>query len=150
MVHHYKRMRIGSRFIDHHRYVMEQHLGRRLLPTEIVHHINGDKRDDRIENLELTTKSAHSKKHSLCGDYYKFSRKDSLKGNDAIRKKSLQIRCRDGKILCTGCKKYLEKSAYSKNKARMSGYQSYCKECHKTKYPYRLSSQRVRRRFATP
>lgn len=61
----YRKIRLGSRLIDEHRLVMERHLGRELRPDEIVHHRNEDKFDNRLSNLELTTRSEHAKHHRM-------------------------------------------------------------------------------------
>lgn len=52
----------GGRILEH-RLVMEQHLGRRLLKTEEVHHKDGNRQNNLIENLEVLTKEKHASIH---------------------------------------------------------------------------------------
>jgi len=47
-----------------HIVIMEQFIGRPLIEDEIVHHKNGIKTDNRIENLEIMTRSEHSRHHA--------------------------------------------------------------------------------------
>lgn len=47
-----------------HRIIMEGHLGRELLSSEHVHHKDGNKENNDIENLEIMTASQHSSHHA--------------------------------------------------------------------------------------
>lgn len=43
-----------------HRFVIERYLGRKLSKDEVVHHINFDKLDNRLENLQVLSRSEHN------------------------------------------------------------------------------------------
>jgi hypothetical protein len=63
-MNNYKRIRIcEGKTKDEHRLVMEAYIGRKLSSDEVVHHINGDKADNRVENLVIMTRSEHTKLH---------------------------------------------------------------------------------------
>jgi len=50
-----------------HRTIMEEHIGRKLKSTEIIHHIDFNKLNNSIENLQIVSRSEHNKIHKfLC------------------------------------------------------------------------------------
>lgn len=66
--HPYKQ-RVGDdgEMIQEHRYIMQKHLGRKLRADEHVHHIDGVKDNNALENLVVLTKSEHHRLHGLEG-----------------------------------------------------------------------------------
>jgi len=64
MVQRPKHVQADSKgYVRLHRLLMEEHIGRTLDLCEVVHHINGDKSDNRIENLEVMMKADHVRHH---------------------------------------------------------------------------------------
>ena len=60
---HYCANKAGK--VYEHVKVMADHIGRRLLPDECVHHIDRDRTNNSLENLMLLTIEAHARLHAI-------------------------------------------------------------------------------------
>ena len=103
--------RHGQRVLEH-RAIMETHLGRPLLRTEHVHHINGVKTDNRVENLELLPEGIHHRLHATTPGW---SRK-----HDCCVKCGTTARGHVARGLCKNCYSNVQ---YHKRHAPGSPYQ---------------------------
>jgi hypothetical protein len=77
-----------------HRLVLENHLGRKLTSDEHVHHINGDKHDNRLENLEIISNSEHIRRHyrgRVCEVTGMFKSEKQEKKKTAVLEKRQQV-----------------------------------------------------------
>jgi HNH endonuclease len=93
---------------------MEQHLGRELNPLEKVHHKDGNKLNNTIENLEVMTQADHMR-HHLLGAI-----KIAVNKSDTHRK-------------CGRCKEIKTLEHFYVAKSTNHGYYGICKECVKIK-----------------
>lgn len=59
----YKYVTVDGQIVREHRHVMEQVLGRKLKPNEVVHHKDGNKKNNSPDSLEVLEWSEHSREH---------------------------------------------------------------------------------------
>ena len=116
-----------------HRLVMEEAIGRYLSTNEIVHHINGCKTDNRIENLKLMSKGEHTAIHNASKKGYVFSEESRKKmsiaamGNTRMLGKKMteetkrkMSESRKGKSYCYGNKSKLGQKLSEETKLKIS------------------------------
>ena len=86
------------RAIREHRLVMERHLGKKLSPEEVVHHRNGQRDDNAINNLEVTTWDAHTMGHHK-GSVRTDSQKRSLEVLANYREEAKRLKALNSTLL---------------------------------------------------
>lgn len=152
----YHRICVEGKWILEHRHNMEIKLGRKLLLNELVHHKDGNPRNNVIENLELETRASHNNIHhpkeritltcTMCQKLFDRKRaqvKYKVKNNtlqfcsrSCIGKYIASVRPYrpirqkiDGKYICSQCKQHkFPEEFYRRNDSR-TGIKTSCKDC---------------------
>lgn len=102
------------------RYLMENYLGRKLLESEHVDHINNDFTDNRIENLQLLTQTENNKKSAKKKEMISFicpiCKKESIKEKRFVRWNNL-VNKKAGPFCSKSCAgKWSSDKQYGNNK----------------------------------
>lgn len=108
----YPGVKYRGRYIYEHTLVWWEHLNALPPPGWVIHHINGDKRDNRIENLSILSRAAHTNLHR--------------KGKELIAMK------------CAYCGKCILKEARKiRSQAKQGTSRTYCSRSHQVKQMWR-------------
>jgi hypothetical protein len=90
-MNNYVWIRENGKNYNEHRKIMEDYLGHKLKYDEVVHHIDENKSNNKIENLRLMTRSEHTKLHTkpeaivtlncyICGKEYLYPKRYYTRG----------------------------------------------------------------------
>lgn len=110
---------IGGRYVYEHRLIAEQIIGRMLETGEIVHHKDGDKLNNSVENLEVLTKEIHDSHHSI-------------------------LRMKFSEVECTGCgKKITIQNKKLKERSGRNKMGVFCGRSCATKYQFRVKHTEI-------
>lgn len=102
-------------YVLEHRYVMAELIGRPLEPHEVVHHKDGNRNNNAIENLELIASNAeHQRLHGLLGD--------------------LATLTRYGVRNCTKCGEVKPLTEFARSTRELHGHISWCRPCRHDHY----------------
>lgn len=116
-MYQYKRLSLGKdengkRILkDEHRYLVEQFIGRKLSRNEVVHHIDGNKKNNDISNLKVMSLSEHTKIHSI---ERTISEETKLKISNSLKGKKSPMRNKSEQDIINIAKKYKEFQNYRK------------------------------------
>ena len=105
-------IKYNGTWVREHRVVMERFLGRKLLSSESVHHINGVKTDNRVENLEIIDSRLHTQLHKTKFERYSKLPKQAVIGKRISSYDKDKLRTYDG-VTCAICGKVFWERANS-------------------------------------
>ncbi len=97
-----------------HRIVVENHLGRLLNGDEIVHHIDGNKKNNSIENLQVLDNINHSRLHRCLEGQTYVKLKCPNCGKEFEKEKRKTFLTKKYKYNCTCCSKHCRGVLYRK------------------------------------
>lgn len=90
----------------------------------VIHHIDFNKDNNDISNLQCMTNSEHGKLHRRLGHLHTLSKADCIKSGIAHRKVGPE-----GTAWCCHCQQFLPEEAFCKNKGSWNGLSDTCKLC---------------------